>query len=647
MENMVSRKYHGRCRMIFLVLIFGILLLSKVDSTYAVDCTPPGTCPEIASGLSAAVGVAIDKSKNQLYFVEYNAGTLKRINLPPHCGITATPACSTTVVVIASGFSHPEDVELDLAHGFAYMTTRDDPGTTGALWKVNISAGTKSMVTFNLGAPQQLILDLPNNHAYTVGYNDGRLRRIDLTTGMKIPLYIGLGHPVGLAITADKKYAYVTEQDAPARISKIDLSSGLKIAEIIKDGVSGISLTAPFFLAWTDYTQNSLYVVERDPANRVSRVDLVTAGKNEVATGLPWRPSDISVSGPGNLMYATTDAEIVRVEISALSTSDPVFMGVGHIPVSKINDGFATCLDTACILKVRHAPFGGTPYFFANLTNFWGLGATHYEVWVSKDGGPSAPLALSWDTFKWNSTTMEYDVVTVAPAEMGTRYLIPLDLDPISSAMKYRPELWYHPFLIMRWPSGENGTYTFNIKIYQKTGMVWTDITGSLPAALNNLSLRIDNTPPEVSIAEIRQNSTKVEACDIVKAGVNAFTFKITAYDSNGHLYNYGLSAMFGENKSCSIANESYESFDVLPEILFPLPGKHVGEGPLWYGYTNKIVPTPSWSAPCNCAYTFYLGAWKRTIDGWNWIIYRDYHKSITIDLPGLSKCTPTPGCTP
>ena len=391
--------------------------------------------------------------------------------------------------------------------------------------------------------------------------------------------------------------------------------------------------------------QNSLYVAERNPANKVSKVELITLTKNELVTALPLSPSGVTVSGSGSIMYVTSDAELVMVELSPLSTSDPVFMGVGHIPVSKIQDGFATCLDAACILKVRHAPFGGTPDIFANLTNFRGLGATHYEVWVSKDSGPSAPLGLSWDTFKWNSTTMEYDVETIAPAEMGTRYLIPLDLDPITSTMKYRPELWYHPFLFMKWPSGENGTYSFTIKIYQKTGMVWTPI--ALPAALNNLTLRIDNTPPDVSIAEIRQNGTKVEACDIVRTGPNAFTFKITAYDPNGHLYNYGLSAMFGDNKSCSINSESYESFDLLPEILFPLPGKHVGEGPLWYGYTNKVVPTPSWSAPCNCAYTFYLGSWKRTINGWNWIIYRDYHKSITIELPTLSKCTSAPGCTP
>jgi hypothetical protein len=323
-------------------------------------------------------------------------------------------------------------------------------------------------------------------------------------------------------------------------------------------------------------------------------------------------------------------------------------MGVGHIPYSKISDGFATCLYAACLLTVRHAPFGGTPQIFANLTNFVNLGATHYEVIVTK-GSDTTALAQSWYTFKWNSVTMQSDQVSIAPAEMGTRYLIPLDLDPVDSTMKYRAELWYHPFQIMSWQSGEDGTYAFQIKLYRKNlDATWTDLTGSLPAALNHLTLHIDNTPPDISISEIRQGGTIVEACDIVKTGSNAFTFKINAYDPSGHLYSYGLSAMYGDNKSCPVASESYESYDPTPEVPLPLPGKHAGEGPLWNGYMNKIVPAAPWSAKCNCAYTFYLGVWKRTIDGWNWILYRDYHKSITIDLPlPMNKCTSAVGCTP
>jgi DNA-binding beta-propeller fold protein YncE len=656
MENMVSRKYPGGCRVIFLVLILGILLLSKVDSTYAVDCTPPGTCPEIASGLSAAVGAAIDESKNQLYFVEYNPpgnGTLKRINLPPQCGPgTLVPSCSTTIVPIATGFSHPEDVQLDLAHGFAYVTTRDDLGTTGALWKVdisNISACSpncpKSMITFNLGAPQQLVLDTANNQAFVVGFDDGRLRRIDLTTGVKTSIFKGLGHPVGLAITKDRKFAYVTEQDAPARISKIDLTLGIKVGEVIKDGISGVSLVAPFFLAWTDNSQNSLYVVERDPANRVSRIDLITSTKYEVVTGLPWRPSGIVVSSVGTPIYVTTDSTIVKVDMIDMGEllKEPIFIKVGFVPATEINDDGYVKNDIVNFPHIKkHAPFGGTLDIFGNFNKFKELGAKYYQVQVKKDGGTFSSLNLSWNDYKWNPIKGEYEPVPVAPdpnapnPAAGTKYKIP-DEYPLNAAW------WVNPFLMMRWPSGENGLYEFTVKIFDASG---NDITGNFqPNWKNSLKVQIDNTPPDVKILSIWQvvgtldtkppdpadtgPDKEIKPCDIVSTGANKYYFKITAYDTNQHLLSYGLSALWGDNKSETIYADSYDNH-VVPAPPHP-----------WSGVTNFIVPRDvpgsvgnptTWPAKCNCAHTFYLGAWKRTINGYWHILYRDYHKSITIN---------------
>ena len=44
-------------------------------------------------------------------------------------------------------------VEPDLMAGAAYVTTRDDPGSMGALWRVNLAPGTKSMVTSTIPTP--------------------------------------------------------------------------------------------------------------------------------------------------------------------------------------------------------------------------------------------------------------------------------------------------------------------------------------------------------------------------------------------------------------------------------------------------------------------------------------------------------------
>jgi hypothetical protein len=312
-------------------------------------------------------------------------------------------------------------------------------------------------------------------------------------------------------------------------------------------------------------------------------------------------------------------------------------MGVGNVPADRIINGYATT-DPGYFYQVRHSPFGGTLNIFANLVNFRSLGATHYEVQVSKDGGPYSPLGLSWNMYKWNTTTLKNDPAAIAPEPATTKYRIRLEADGT-----YHSELWYPPFLSMRWPSGENGLYTFTVRIYRKTGAVYTDISGSLPAALNSLTLLIDNTPATVKLLNICQKGVagapgdpclpdkEVRPCDIVAGppATNSYYFKLTAYDAGHHLLNYWLSALWGDNKSETLYSDSY--------------GNHVdAEGPYrWSGVANFIVPRDApasagspaaWHAKCNCAHTFYLGSWKRTIDGYNYILYGDYHKSVTIN---------------
>lgn len=633
MNNRHRGKQYNGIQFLLALAVFVLMLFAKTDFTHAVTCTP-ATCPQITGGLSAAVGIAIDESKSQAYFVEFNGGTLKRINLPPRCGIGAAPACSTTITTVAAGFSHPEDVQLDLDHGLAYVTTRDTPGTTGALWKVILSTGVKSLVTFNLGAPQQLFLDVPHDRAYTVGYDDKRLRSIDLGTGAKTPILTGLGHPVGLAVTKDKKYAYVAEQDSN-QISKIDLTTGIKDLSPVVTG-----LISPFFLAWTNDAQNALYVVERDPANKVVKVDLVTHTKSDAVTGLPWRPTGIAVGGAGTTLYVTTDSAIVKVDTENMSDllKEPIFVKVGHVPSTKINNEGYTSDPIEYYFADKHLTFGGTLDIFGNLNKFKALGATYYQVLLE-----GVPLNLSWNMYKWNPVIGEYVLVPVAPDSTapnpaaGPKYKIPSEY-PADAAW------WVPSFLMMRWPSGTNGLNTFSVRIFDAGG---ADITSSGfdPGWKNSLTVNIDNTPLEAKILNICHKGTpgastdpcypdmEVKACDIVSAGSNSYYFKITAFDANHHLLNYWLSALWGENKTEVIYSDSYSA--------------HVNaEGPyLWSGVANFIVPrdvpgsagNPStWPAKCNCAHTFYLGSWKRTIDGYNYILYGDYHKSVTINNVGV-----------
>jgi len=564
---------------------------------------------ELATGLSAATGVDLDETNNHLYFVEWSAGTLKRMVLTPGCEAAVPPTCATTTV--ATGFSHPQDVAVDAGLGVGYVTTRDDTGTTGALWRVDLGTGTKSLVTFNLEAPHQIALDPGSNTAYVVGFDGGRLWSIDLTTGVKLTVASGLDHPIGLVVDAGANSAYVTEQGAANRLVEFDLTTGAFVREVVA------GLTAPFYLEWTDPAETALYLVERDPANQVQRVDLVNSTASPAATGLPFRPSGAVTSFLRGALYVTTNTKLVRVDLAQLPMGEPVFLGVGHVPSTEIDaNGYATTA-SGYFFRVTHAPFGGTLNILGNLNNFKALGATHYRVLVS-DGGPFTALDRTWNAYRWNPGTSKYELTAVAPLPGDTRYEIPPEYPSA-------PQRWYPSFLMMRWPSSTNGLYTFQVELWQQSGSDWNDLTHLLPTG-NTMTLRIDNTPPTVDIRDVLRagTNTVIAPCEIVSTGANLFDFRITAFDTEHHLLSYTLSALWGKNRSAVITSDSYTA------------GHVDAEGPYqWSGLPNDRVPPGGWSATCNCAHTFRLRAWKRTINGYNHILHRDSHQSITINNTG------------
>lgn len=572
-----------------------------------------GAVTNMLTGLSAPVGVAADRTTNTLYFVEFVGGTLKRVSASTTCSTTSAPPCSATT--IASGFVHPEDVALDLASNTAYVTTRDDPGTTGALWRVDLATGTRTLVTFNLGAPQQIALDVATNSAYVVGYDTGRLWKIDLTTGSKLTMASLLDHPVGLVITSNRAYAYVTEQGAAQRLSKIDLATGARVATVAS------ALTSPFFLSWTDPGESTLYLVERSPNNDVLRIDLPTTDHSAVITGLPANATGIAVDWMGGRAYITSNASIVRADLGALPASAPVFLGVGFVPVSDITAGYATTSTPR--ISAKDAPFGGTLDIFANLDHFRTAYPTSSHYRVLLDGNP---LSNSWSNERFNTVTGRFEPVTVAPtaaltgAGTNTLYQIPPEYPTV-------PERWYPPYLAMRWPSTSNGLHTFTIELYENpsTGVFNQLAFSAGDAAINSLTVLIDNDPPQVDLLQVYQVTAgplqPIATCAIVSSGLPQFEVGIKAYDPNGHLLNYTAWANWGHNRSGNvIPTENYD------------PG-HVVPSRMWYGVMNLIGPSsPPWTATCNCAHIFYVGAWKRTINGYWLISYGQAHQAITIN---------------
>jgi DNA-binding beta-propeller fold protein YncE len=594
---------------------------------FALVAVPAFAVPstQIDSGLVGPTGIVLDETNNHLYYLEFTPGNLKRADL-------SDP--TFPVDTLATGLPQPKGLALDLARGLAYVTTDNlsgYPSGTGALWKVELSTGISTLITFNMGLPQQLVLDPTKAFGYTVGYNDGRLRRIDLATGVKTAICTSLIKPMGLVITKDEKFAYVSEQGPPRRISKVDLTTGSILAT-----VTTAFSSPPAFLAWADAGETVLYVAERGtPAQRkVSRVDLATYTKNTAIPGadLPGQPSAMAVRGVGTPVYVTMHLQVRAYDLLDLAgMSGPVFKAVGHVPASAItSEGYADTvgLMSGYFYQVQHCPFGGTVNIFGNFTNFLasasavGEVAVYYAV-IKDDGSTATPLSHTWVVSRWDSVEKKDKPFTIAPALDGYKYLIPVETDGA-----YHADLWWYPFWIMRWPTGANGQYTFSIKLYDSTG---TEITP--PPAFtseNSLVLKVDNTPPDVKIDEIWQKkcvgpAQEVQPCQIITEPKNEFYFKITAYDANQHLLNYRLRALWGDNQSD-------------PSIVVDSYSLHVGAAPNypWAGIFKQLKKeTSPWSASMNCAHTFYLTAVKRTIDGYNYILWRHYHKSITIDNVG------------
>src|SRR5262249_58798842 len=124
-----------------------------------------------------------------------------------------------------------------------------------------------------------------------------------LTAGAKVAGMTGRGHRGGLAVTADRTRAYVTEQ-TPARLAEIDLALHVRIRNVVT------GLTSPFYLSWTDPAQYALYLVQRNPTNNVLRVDLPSSTATPVITGLPFNPSGIAVNLISGAAFVAADSKV-------------------------------------------------------------------------------------------------------------------------------------------------------------------------------------------------------------------------------------------------------------------------------------------------------------------------------------------------
>jgi hypothetical protein len=352
--------------------------------------------------LGGAIGCDFRASVNELLFVEYS-GNLSRMNMSP----------SPSYAVLGSGYTDPEDVKASADGVHAYVTER-----TGDLVMVDLSSADRASATViatGMTAPQQMFLDEANNAAYCVEYAaSGRLWRIDLTTRVMTAVLSGLSGAVGVVLSADRQTAYISEQmtgSAAGRVSAFQLSNGQRTT--IADG-----LTAPFFLTWLDAGETTLLMPERDPANDLRAINVVTGSSVIVAQNLPTRPSSVAIAGPGTVLVCCNN---VIDEIFLASHGNQVggdlLEGIGWVPFNCIISGLANTSSIADYFYssiADNAPFGGSLPVMINFGEATEIGAAYYQVSVDDDIRYDV-----WHGAQFDSSTDTYISAVNAPQTVG------------------------------------------------------------------------------------------------------------------------------------------------------------------------------------------------------------------------------------
>ncbi|HXK02778.1 MAG TPA: hypothetical protein VMS37_10270 [Verrucomicrobiae bacterium] len=475
------------------------------------------TITDILTGLPGAGGCDFRTSTGELFYVEYGGNFSKTNPLSP------------AHTVIGTGYTNPEDIELSADGVNAYITER-----SGDLVKVSLSTPNRSsaaVITSGMVAPQQMALDEAHDTAYVVEYApSGHLYQINLTSGAKTPVPVTLNNAVGLLLTSDSQYAYVTEQTSPSgRIRKIRLSDGS--ATVIVTG-----LTAPFFLIWGDPAEASLLVAERDPANRVTRVDLATNTTSLVAGPFSSRPGAMALmSASRMLVHGETTLSIV--DFLPFITSGPLFMGFGFIPFDKViqtagpNQGLAdTTVPPGYFYQVKDTPFGGTLPIMINYPAATALGATHYRIMV--DG----VIRLdSWTDEQWTGVT--FVPVTTSPGVVN--------FQPGFYPVRTAPFQFMNPSLgsLMDSTGLSNAVHSLVVQFVRPNPIPFATSPIVL-ATTAPVLFRVDNNPCKGVLSPPKVGSNVADACGILRysALTNTVNMVFTASHPNNFAdYSFGL----------------------------------------------------------------------------------------------------------
>jgi hypothetical protein len=304
---------------------------------------------------------------------------------------------------IGNGYIEPEDIAITTNETTAYVTERNGNFLRCALTAANRSSAT--VVASGMVAPHQIFLDEAYKRAFVIEFAPaGRIWRIELATGAKTVIASGFKNAVGLILNKTLNYAYISEQGTSS-IVRLDLQTGARLT--IATG-----LTNPFMLSWADASETRLLVPERDPANRISLVDVTRTASNVTPfiTGTPARPSSVAVIGNSGNYDVFCDSQVNEYALSlSLPAGGFFYKGIGYVPYDLITP--AGKADTTSrppypFQFKKDSPFGGSLPVMIDHRRAWDAGRVYYRVLV--DG---VPRKDSWNDLVMNPANGRYDIV--------------------------------------------------------------------------------------------------------------------------------------------------------------------------------------------------------------------------------------------
>lgn len=564
----------------------GIINLGIVDfnaiTAETLQHLPFGTAPIIGNNDSTNKLVPGD-----VFAVKTHLGNLAKVQVLQYGDdltirwVTYTLAPSH-LRVLGSGFQQPEDVKLSADGTHAFVTER-----TGNLLRVelaNANRAVSAVIASGMTAPQQIFLDEAHKAAFVVEFApSGRLLRIDLTTGQQTKVLSNLENAVGLLLSDDRKFAFISEQTAGSdkgRVSRFDLTTGARAP-------LATGLINPFFLTF-DLAHTAIMVPERDPANRVVRIDLAAPSVQVLVSPVPFRPSSIDMTSPSEILICC-DQVIERFDFLPLRAQPtaPLLMGIGNIPEDKVTPlGLAdTTVDPAYFYQVKNTPFAGMLPLIINPLRALNDGARFYRVKVDGALRFESFTDERWDGKQFVGETITPQVVNGQPGFYRVRPLTELFM-------------FLHPSLggFINSTTLTNAMHTIVLEFF--------DQAGALLETSTPLSILVDNNPCSALLAAPTLNGAVADACGLLKytnKATDAVKMPFVAKHPNGFATFY-----FEVAKG------------VTPVTLTPVPPVPVS-GPVTSAISPITETVGDLIGPCNIAgFAEHIHVYATANNGWS-----------------------------